>query len=280
MLLRPLSLVSLPVATTVAAVASASLSFALSACSVPNAAGIADRVPGRNIVGGKGLSSASIGADSVVALMNTERGSLCTGTLVASNLVVTAGHCQLDGGMTHVVFGTSVDSPTAEAHSIVDSGTRFSDPEKYPVGDVAWVKFSGKAPSGYKPARIIPDSLRGELTKGLALTLVGYGQTGDGESKPAGRRLTVNSIFGGFADPAKFKDVFEVGPLEGHGECHGDSGGPAFATVKGETYVLSTLSGLEESLTPELSCESGHVVHNFLGAYKSWISSSSGIALP
>ena len=228
------------------------------------------------IVGGKSVTSATPGRASVVGLVG-RGGGLCTGTLVSANVVATAGHCLLDGGMDKVVFGEDVDSPNAVTREIVSSDSLLTDIDTFPSLDVGWVKFKGKLPAGYKPAKILDDVSK--LKAGQILTLIGFGKTGDSEDSPAGKRLTVNSIFSKFVDNEIYKNIIVVGPNLGKGDCHGDSGGPTFARVDGEVLLVSTLSGIDEKLTPEMTCESGHTVHNFLGAYKSWIESSSGATL-
>ncbi|MCA2960357.1 MAG: S1 family peptidase [Silvanigrellales bacterium] len=229
------------------------------------------------IVGGRRLAEGDVGSTSVVALVDARAGGLCTGTLVAENLVVTAGHCLLDGAMTHVVFGDSVNSRDAEVRPIRARGSLLGSVDEYPNNDVAWVKFQGASPKGWERARILDDA--SVLTPNQPLVLVGYGKTGDGAA-PSGRRLTVSTTFGGLVNNDTFRNLLVVGPNRGKGNCFGDSGGPAFAKVDGEWLVVSALSGLEETLTPGLDCASGHTVHNVLGVHKEWISSTSGISLP
>lgn len=175
---------------------------------------------------------------SVVAL---SIGGLCTGTLVAPQIVLTAAHCVADlivSGNTDagsVRFGDG-EGPWIDTISIVDmSMHRLYKPPAFLQHDIALVRLARPALSQIP---IIPISTQ-NLTEediGLQLRTVGFGNT-DGEAGTgAGRKRQVTM-------PVK-----EVRP--GHltvgdylyNTCQGDSGGPSFAMFGGTEYVVGVTS--------------------------------------
>lgn len=186
------------------------------------------------IIGG----TANHGDQAVVAVF---AGGLCTGTLIAPEIVLTAAHCVGDAivsGNTNsggVRFGDG-DSPWIDSVGIVDMAMhRLYKPPAFLQHDIALVRLDRPGPASISS---LPISTR-ELTEedvGLQLRVVGFGNT-DGEAGTgAGRKRQVTL-------PLK-----EVRP--GHitigdhlyNTCQGDSGGPTFAMFGGREYVVGVTS--------------------------------------
>ncbi|NQZ02572.1 MAG: hypothetical protein HRT45_18075, partial [Bdellovibrionales bacterium] len=80
----------------------------------------------------------------------------------------------------------------------------------------------------------------------------------------------------------------------GHSNCHGDSGGPAYAKIrdsktgKSQWFVVGTAAGFDLALTPDsykalddedfpfvAKCDQSQTIYSFIGDYTSWIESNS-----
>jgi hypothetical protein len=161
---------------------------------------------------------------------------LCSGTLIAPKVFLTAGHCTQ--GLTapvYVTFGTTLDPAgwTLIPGTPVTApgfGQNRSDPR-----DLGVVLLSS-APVGLAPAQLA-GSNTAERLNGATVTNVGYGyyerQTGDGQPRflyDGVRRVSTSIV----------KSVTPSLIRTGSGVCFGDSGGPRF---DGDILVAVTSSG-------------------------------------
>jgi len=187
------------------------------------------------IIGGVEVSSSDPVAASTVALYDGS--ALCTGSIIAKDLVVTAAHCiPTDAKTLKVYFRTDLYAAGKSAKvvdAVVNPGYQGENSSGPDENDIALVRFSGNLPSGYAPATLLPE--RDTLRNGETVTLAGYGINEAQTSNGAGvlRRVDVtisNASFG------KTEVLFDQ--TAGKGACHGDSGGPAFATIQSKLYLF------------------------------------------
>ncbi|MBO9668273.1 MAG: serine protease [Bdellovibrio sp.] len=170
----------------------------------------------------------------------------CTGSLLANNVVLTAGHCVYKAQpgekvMTVIVFTKDINTAQKEDIRVVTQALVHPDYNKTgehgeDMNDVALMKFSGPLASGYKVANFLQDE--SVLTNQGIVTLAGYGLT-DGVNKTSDnilRKVDVK-IAGAFG-----KTEVVLDQSQGKGACHGDSGGPAFVTVNNIEYVWGITS--------------------------------------
>ncbi|MCP4443967.1 MAG: trypsin-like serine protease [Myxococcales bacterium] len=169
-------------------------------------------------------------------------GGLCTGTLVAPRIVLTAAHCVRDvieAGFTNlgrVNFGDG-RGPWIDSIDVIDMTMhRLYDPPAFFLHDIALLRLARAAPESIKPIPISTTALTDEDV-GLQLRVVGFGNT-DGANGGSGsgtkRQVTVpllevNAAHIGFGDHI-------------YNTCQGDSGGPTFATFDGVEYVIGVTS--------------------------------------
>lgn len=225
----------------------------------------------QNIIGGVNSTAEYQKKNGVVGLMvvaedaqGNEVSFVCTGSLIQTNVVITAAHClTLQQGMklsaAFVFFGVNLDTVLSELEkndlSHVRSFTKIVRHEKYLQGtgtnnDIGLVRFDGTAPDGFQLAKLAPASMARTLRKGSLVTLSGFGVSsykndhatgqpvgaGDGLLRQVGGIKVLNFTATG--------EEITLDQSQGRGACHGDSGGPAYLvdTVSKKTFVVGITS--------------------------------------
>lgn len=205
--------------------------------------------------------------------METGRG-LCSGTLVAQDLVMTAAHCvvNLENGEPYpasrfrIYFGNFHRAEDG-THDWMESRARDvrqvipHEGYKIPYNggdlhDIALVRLKDEAPSDFEPATLLTDlSVLGEKQP---VTIAGFGNIkyyGD-PSEPRSRLLRSFKTFVHSARNEKTGMVTFVRPttirtddeyrLAVGGMAGGDSGGPGFVEVGSELLVFGVASGYRD----------------------------------
>ncbi|MGE0786656.1 MAG: trypsin-like serine protease [Sandaracinaceae bacterium] len=186
-------------------------------------------------------------------------GASCSGAIVKVNgdvgYVVTAAHC-MEYPPLAILQGETVASP-----DVVYPVTGYVAHPLYGTAgytyDFAVVRFSGATAS----TPFVPVATAGDgLTAGSPIRFAGYGYTAPGGPVSALRMrldLTVD---------AAWRETFDVYDTA-HGGCPGDSGGPAFATVAGETRLAGVFSNSDvECVGQTLFQRISYVYHDWLAA--------------
>ena len=194
---------------------------------------------------------------------------ICTGTLIAPAVFLTASHCtlfyELDLAPEGYVAAVSFDNPipfgdlTSNSTKLVAVTDVVSNPgytaAQSDSGDIAVLLVDPRQTRGITPATLpaagLLDTLRAQNgLKGTVYTAVGYGLqnrvTGGGtpffqDRNPVPRMYAFSSfdaLNGGYLR-------LSMNPATGNGgTCFGDSGGPNFLNVNGtRTLVAITITG-------------------------------------
>jgi secreted trypsin-like serine protease len=156
---------------------------------------------------------------------------LCTGVIVADDLILTAAHCLAgaEPGDLKIVFGPNVDSDFART----GRAKSFLTHPGYSKGtnDIALVKLASAVPPRYLPVSQV-DLLADELRSGEDVVIAGYGDTRDHSTTNAHREGDSGILHTKVVrlhDAAIRKGEILLDQPDG-GTCVGDSGGPAFVT--------------------------------------------------
>ena len=217
-----------------------------------------------NIVHGKNVKTAEGVAQSIVALVSQmEKGqALCTGTILANDIILTAAHCVDENpDRLVIVFKSQVKAATAADVRNADAYTqnpRWNHATAEGQGDLALIHFQGGLPAGYAPVKLANKNL--SLAQGTQILMAGYGVTNGLSSAGAGTlRQTQSSIIGKHSVTEMITD--------GHKSsvCFGDSGGPAFV-LQGDQYVQW---GVANSVMNQACNEAS--IHTSVMSYETWI---------
>jgi secreted trypsin-like serine protease len=174
------------------------------------------------------------GMEYTVAIL--ENGDpVCTGTLVDTRVVVTAGHCVWGNlGTLQVFFGINANNLNSGTTVDVDSYEPHPSFNPYALSDdIGVIVLDADAPVAAAP--ILPTGVFDASWIGTDLRFVGYGSAiwwGGG----AGRRRAVD-IAVDQVDSSTFTYYDNQ-----HETCYGDSGGPAFAEYDGQWQLIGVTS--------------------------------------
>ncbi|MGZ3770140.1 MAG: S1 family peptidase [Bdellovibrio sp.] len=205
--------------------------------------------PNGSIIGGQKASSGDLATASTVSIMavyGDELYSICTGTLISKDLVVTAAHCLMDGtDHLSIYFGEIVPSKTKDAKLIkIENSVSHPDYKiifkeddvlDTTVNDVALIKLAEDVPAFARPVAILDETVN--ISVGSEVLLAGYGLVNEiGEEK---RAENLNFVKVPVAEILEF--IIVTDQTNASGACNGDSGGPAYLeTWKGLVLVGAT----------------------------------------
>ena len=169
--------------------------------------------------------------DSPVLPIRESGQTVCTGTLIASNVVLTAAHC-LNGSFCQSLSVRDSTGQTSFASSCKLHPQYSSSDDITERNDIALI-FLESAPF----ARIAPIHIDEDFIVGESLVLAGYGRNESGNFKDlraASNALQSVTSFG-------LVSRYDVGDSSGT-TCNGDSGGPLFIRRGDAWYVAGVTS--------------------------------------
>lgn len=226
-----------------------------------------------SILGGQEVASGSREIVSTVALYNPIAKTLCTGTLIDQDIVLTAAHCITDKPeQMMVIFKNKINEAKADDFRRVvmaKKHEKYNPDQQANTADIAIVKFDIKngLPASYGVAKMLPDfSL---LKPAASIVAVGYGlnwswivNTGAGTLRKT--QLKIHEAFFSETEIAVDQSLQ-------NGVCSGDSGGPGYMDINGQLYLWGVVSrgdSLAIPLTPKCFLFS---VYTRIDVYAKWV---------
>ena len=236
---------------------------------------------GRRVIGGEIVARGEY--LDCVAVGNDQRWG-CTGTLIAPNVVVTAGHC--------VEFATRIyiGGDVSKKGKVVQVAQRVRHPGYNKNGhNDLMVLLLAETVSGVVPRALASKALIDKATDGR---VVGFGNTdlagvsGYGVKRFVDLPIVSNACKGGVGDQ---HDRYMYGcdvnqelvagrALTERDSCTGDSGGPFYVLdAKGAWRLAGATSRATDSAMS--TCGDGGIYVR-IDRYKAWVASLPGVALP
>jgi secreted trypsin-like serine protease len=207
--------------------------------------------------------------------VGNDQGFYCTGTLIAPNLVVTAGHCPR---LTRVFLKGS-DTRALEDGEII----RISRKALHPNADLQVLVLESN--STVTPRHVARGSQVGQPTKAL---LVGFGTTNLAGNIGYGRKRKVEVPIvslecGTASDEQKLGCRRGTELVAGHrgllkDSCKGDSGGPLYIRGSGNSFHLLGVTSRGIINTVNVCGDGGIYVR--VDKFLDWIKDETGITVP
>lgn len=230
------------------------------------------------------------------SIVRVDGSSVCTGTLIARDMVITAAHCAYGVSTARVIFEKSTEKVDYVGRVLVHEDFTFDgDPSQQ--SDLALIKLKEPAPKNYEPIPILKDSSK--VSDAGVLHIYGYGASKVQASEIDIRQYPISSIDqlieSGLIECNEDKTncvryVFDTNSdlLRGvtkrvetlekafitsyeafkFDTCFGDSGGPVFVKTEGQYYLYGVLSAGDPR------CQ-GYGLNVDLTKYIEWISKST-----
>jgi secreted trypsin-like serine protease len=226
--------------------------------------------PAAAMVGG--APAASGGPERHAVLIVGSRGSSCTGTAIARDLVLTAAHCVLPGADYKVVEFDAARRPALKDVQAIARHPGFSLQTLLAhraTADVALIKLAAPLPAQIAPVAISPRPAPRDA--GAQFLVAGFGVTvrGDGRSGGTLRSATLAATGRPGNLQLRLVDPATNGESAGLGACTGDSGAPVFEAGGDRLAVLGVVSW---STGPKLADGCGGLTGvTPLALYRAWI---------
>jgi secreted trypsin-like serine protease len=201
-------------------------------------------------------------------------GSVCTGTALARDLILTAAHCVAPVAKYSVL-------PARNAPALVIKSIQIHpryDPQSFALNrataDVALIKLAAALPERFVPVSL--ETPGAAVAVGDRFTIAGFGVTAAGSGNGIGLARAASLVATGQPGTLQIRlfDPATKGGRPGLGACTGDSGGPVLREVDGHLEVIGVVSW---STGPKLAAGCGGLTGvTPLTRYRDWIQQAAG----
>jgi V8-like Glu-specific endopeptidase len=174
----------------------------------------------------------------------------CTGSQISPSIVVTAGHCLLDSKnkvSSNIRVGNpgSADKNTEASYkswtraSYIQMSETFINTGLTRPDDIAFIKLSKPIKMTTRVRLATPIEIEGLSKTNAQLKIFGYGLLND----KGQYAVTPSSLVGTFGSIySNSLNQFSIRTLNSR-TCEGDSGGPIYLNIEGESILIGILNG-------------------------------------
>jgi secreted trypsin-like serine protease len=198
--------------------------------------------PATAIVGG--ARNAGAVGNHIVMIVGARgnRGTLCTGTALARDLVLTAAHCVAPEARYQVMASNAAPFTPIAAIALHPRYDAQSYARGRVTADVALIKLALPLPGNIAPAALAVGGHA--VAPGDRFVIAGFGLTTPGNDAGSGVARSATLIATGQPGNLQIRlvDPDTRGARAGLGACTGDSGGPAFRVAGGALAVIGVVS--------------------------------------
>ena len=218
--------------------------------------------------------------DAAAVLWGGQQG--CSGTLIAPNVVVTAGHCVLaDDPPDQVLVGASALSKAAEGQtsSILEAIEYENSQSTIDVG----LLVLAQPVTGIEPRAIATGWAKLDIQNGAAVQLVGFGTVDRDAHQPTDSLMEAATtitdfnctVMAGCAPAARPDGELGAGGM-GIDTCPGDSGGPVYLLTDYGSFLTGITSRGYE--TNQYNCSEGGIYER-PDKVIDWMEQAAGVTL-
>jgi hypothetical protein len=209
--------------------------------------------------------------DCVATGPSSSGGWCCSGTLIALNAVLTAGHC-IGQCSNWVYVGEMVDQPDGKPYKVADCVLHPHFSGELFLNDLGILFLEDNVAGGTPRPRAGKDM----IDAAKYITIAGYGSTEKGGVGGEGQRLKapmiIQSTSCSVSDQNQFfchEGLEIVAAEKDKDSCPGDSGGPAYIQAEDGLWYLAGVTS--RHVKNELQCGDGSIYVR-VDKYEEWIS--------